>query len=345
MPGWSLYRSSAIRPVTTFTAHKVTEHSILSASCWILKMLTLDPVDFLILGAGWTSNFLIPQLKSSSITFAATTTTGHDGTIPFKYEPSSSSTSQYSKLPSAKTVLVAFPLKGEGQSKQITSLYRQVHGDQNNWIQLGSTGIFSASHWNDCSSPYNTENERAVAEDEMLELNGCVLNLAGLYGGERDPKNWVTRVAKTKDEVKGKKGERQFPMFWSPVVVADSRPEAAQLLTNLALHLIHGADVARAIIAVHNSFTHSKRWLLTDLRVYDWWDLIQDWGAKARARASDALGVERAEELQYEKWVGELMEEEGVKALPRPAEGLGRVLDSRAFWAKMGTWPREGRVG
>jgi hypothetical protein len=66
----------------------------------------------------------------------------------------------------------------------------------------------------------------------MLELNGCVLNLAGLYGGERDPKNWVTRVAKTKDEVKGKKGERQFPLFWSPVVIADSRPEAAQLPTN-----------------------------------------------------------------------------------------------------------------
>jgi len=39
------------------------------------------------------------------------------------------------------------------------------------------------------------------------------------------------------------------------------------------------------------------------------------------------------------------MEEEGVKALPRAAEGLGRVLDSRAFWAKMGTWPGEGRVG
>jgi hypothetical protein len=32
MPGWFLYRSSAIRPVTTFTAHKITEHSILSSS-------------------------------------------------------------------------------------------------------------------------------------------------------------------------------------------------------------------------------------------------------------------------------------------------------------------------
>ena len=181
-------------------------------------MLTLDPVDFLILGAGWTSQFLIPQLQSSSITFAATTTTGHDGTIPFKYDPESPSTAPYSNLPSAKTVLVTFPLKGQGQSQQIISRYRKVHGDENQWIQLGSTGIFAAPHWNDCDSAYNKENERAVAEDELLELGGCVLNLAGLYGGERDPKNWVTRVAKTKEEVKGKKGERQLCLILSPVI-------------------------------------------------------------------------------------------------------------------------------
>jgi hypothetical protein len=30
---------------------------------------------------------------------------------------------------------------------------------------------------------------RAIAEDELRDLGGCVLNLAGLYGGERDPKN------------------------------------------------------------------------------------------------------------------------------------------------------------
>ena len=57
---------------------------------------------------------------------------------------------------------------------------------------------------------------RVIAEDELRDLGACMLDLAGLYGGERDPKNWVMRVATTKEQVKGK----------------------------LALHLAHGADVA-----------------------------------------------------------------------------------------------------
>jgi hypothetical protein len=44
---------------------------------------------------------------------------------------------------------------------------------------------------------------RAIAEDELRDLGACVLDLAGLYGGEHDPKNWVMRVATTKEQVKG----------------------------------------------------------------------------------------------------------------------------------------------
>lgn len=284
-------------------------------------------VDLLILGAGWTSQFLIPLLHSSSITFAATTTTGHpspyDGspTLPFLFDPSSTDTKPYSILPRAKTVLVTFPLKGIGQSKHLVDLYRQTHGltaptttdeeeeVRNNWIQLGSTSIFISPLYNDHTSPHDTTNPRAIAEDELLSLyGGSVLNLAGLYGGERSPRNWVTRVARSKEEVKGKK----------------------------ALHLVHGVDVARAIVALHRKFTPGKRWLVTDLRVNDWWDLIQSWGAG---------GVEKKDESdEYARWVGELMIEEGVESLPRHADSLGRVLDSRAFWAEVGIWPIRGRV-
>ncbi|MCJ1263017.1 hypothetical protein MMC22_002887 [Lobaria immixta] len=275
----------------------------------------MEAVSVLILGAGWTSQFLIPQLKNSSITFAATTRDGRESTIPFTFDPSSRDIKPYALLPSATTVLVTFPLTGEGQSKQITSVYRKVHGHTNNWIQLGSTGIFTASHWNDHNSSYNKESPRAIAEDELLELGGCVLNLAGLYGGERTPKNWVTRVAKTKEEVKGKK----------------------------ALHLIHGEDVGQAIIAVHENFSKAKRWLLTDLRVYDWWDLLQDWGADVKNAVVEAEGEKAAQELHYSEWVGELMVEGNVRSLPRSAEDLGRVLDSVAFWKAMGSWPCKGR--
>lgn len=272
----------------------------------------MDPVDLLILGAGWTAQFLIPLLKSSSISYAATTRTGHlsygTPTLPFRYDPTSNDSAPYSAIPSAKTILITFPLKGLNQSKQLVSLYRQAHGAANKWIQLGSTGIFTDPLWNDHNSSYDKEDPRAIAEDELLGLQGCVLNLAGLYGGERNPRTWVVRVARTKAEVKGKK----------------------------VVHLIHGQDVARAIIAVHGNFTPGKRWLLTDLRVNDWWDLIQTWGPEVQAQ--------EGEHLEYTRWVGELMVEEGIRSLPRSVDTLGRVLDSRAFWSEMHIWPVMGRV-
>ncbi|KAL0263210.1 hypothetical protein SLS55_002188 [Diplodia seriata] len=282
-------------------------------------MLRMSPssVDLLVLGAGWTSTFLIPQLDAASISWAATTTTGHDGTIPFKFDPHSSDQAQYDKLPAAKTVLVTFPLKGPGQSRHLTSMYRKSHGDENNWIQLGSSGIFAAPHWNDCDSSYDTDNPRAIAEDELRQcVGGCVLNLSGLYGGTRHPSNWITRVAKTKEQVKAK----------------------------FALHIVHGDDVSRAIIAVHRNFTAGKRWLVTDLHVYDWWDLMHAWAPVAEASAKETLGAEEAAKLEYRKWIAELMEEGSVRALPRDAETLGRVLDSRSFWKTVGTWPDHGRV-
>ncbi|MCJ1243817.1 hypothetical protein MMC30_001014 [Trapelia coarctata] len=278
-------------------------------------IVAMNSVDILVLGAGWTSTFLLPLLQRSSITYAATTTNGRDSTIPFNFDPSSSNPEQYARLPNARTILVTFPLKGPHQSTHLTSLYRQIHGNDNRWIQLGSTGIFEAPHWNDENSPYNTENQRAVAEDELLGLGGCVLNLAGLYGGARNPKAWLTRVAKSKEDVNAKK----------------------------ALHLIHGVDVARAIVAVHQHFTPGKRWLLTDLHVYDWWDLMDSWG-KGVGEGDGETNTEAGKHLQYQKWVGELMFEGKVRALPRGPEELGRVLDGRGFWGAMNIWPAMGSV-
>ena len=226
---------------------------------------------------------------------------------------------------------------------------------------MGSTGIFTAPEWNDSCASYDTSNQRAIAEDELLSLLGtkaCVLNLAGLYGGERQPRNWLTRVAKTKEDVQGKG----------------------------ALHLIHGRDVARAIVCAHevlaslpNSKTGlptgedpigsaaddrsepklpeqislhpskssiaGKRHIITDLHVYDWWDLFQTWGAHARDAAHGYLEDDGDEDvLQYERWVLELMREEGVRALPRDGGDLGRRLDGRGFWEAVGCYPEEGRV-
>jgi hypothetical protein len=278
----------------------------------------MKEVELLILGAGWTSTFLIPQLKREGITYAATTTTGHDNTIPFKFDPDSGDAEPYKRLPSAKTVLVTFPLKGNGQSKNIVGLYRNIHGPKNNWVQLGSTGIFNQlpNDWSTDTSPYDKEDVRAIAEDELLDLGGCVLNLSGLYGGTRVPRTWLPRLAQSKSDVK-KRG---------------------------AVHFVHGEDVARAIIATHEKFTPKKRWIIADLRVYDWYDLIMSFAAMTEEQDVVANEEDRAMRQQFAKWVGELMVEEGVRALPREMESLGRKLDSRGFWEEHGIWPRHPRL-
>jgi hypothetical protein len=222
-------------------------------------------VALLILGAGWTSQFLLPLLDSEHITHAATTTTGRNGTIKFIFSPTSNNLEPYRCLPQAKYILVTFPLNGPGQSKHLRDMYLQTHhsastttsgphdapsGDTTKFIQLGSTGIYqipNQSLWVTRHSEYDKKNERAVAEDELLSFGGCVLNLSGLWGGERKPRNWVSRVAASKEQLAGKK----------------------------SLHMIHGVDVARAIIAVVRDFTPGERWVcrVSRLSVYSFYYL------------------------------------------------------------------------
>ena len=200
-------------------------------------MIVPNSVSFLILGAGWTSTFLIPLLKDRKISHAATTTTGRDDTIEFRFEPDSSNPSPYKALPAAATILITFPLRSEGQSRHLTSLYNQTHPDtKTQYIQLGSTGIWQIEgqpQWIDRHSKYDRANARAIAEDELRDLGGAVLNLAGLWGGSRQPRNWVGRVAGSKEAL-SKKG---------------------------SLHMIHGQDVARAVLALSENFTPGQRWV------------------------------------------------------------------------------------
>ena len=223
-------------------------------------------------------------------------------------------------MPLAKNVLVTFPLTGSGQSKTVVEGYGKAHSGKPGgigFIQLGSTGIWQIpqdSIWTTRHSPYDTNNKRAIAEDELLELGGCVLNLAGLWGGPRDPKTFVDRVAKTRDEVKSKK----------------------------SLHMIHGLDVARAIVAVtgHWSAAKGQRWMLTDGFVYDWYALFEGW---ADAKNADDSSVDRQPSDQA-RWVRELMHEEEVRVLPRSYEALGRCYDSREFWDTFKLTPLKARL-
>jgi hypothetical protein len=105
--------------------------------------------------------------------------------------------------------------------------------------------------------------------------------------------------------------------------------------------LIHGEDLARAIIAVHSSFHKAvgQRWLLTDGRVYDWWDLASAWGSAASGAMNGDSVPSESSERRESTWVQEMMAESGIRALPRDVRLLGRALDSREFWLAFGLTP------
>ncbi|KAG4438192.1 hypothetical protein IFR05_006316 [Cadophora sp. M221] len=301
----------------------------------------LTTVDILILGAGWTSTFLIPLLEYQHITHAATTTTGRDGTLKFQFSLPKKHDEEpdlkpYSALPAAKTVLITFPLRGAEETKYLVESYIKTHshsattsssqigliGEDSetdtkpSFIQLGSTGLFtipSQPTWVTRHSAYNTTDSRAQAEDALLALGGCVLDLAGLWGGERNARHWIDRVAATKEA----------------------------LATKKSLHMIHGLDVARGIVAVHRRWEKARgeRFMLTDLMVYDWWALILGFAGELDVENGNS---ERAEKQM--KWIGELMQEQGVRALPRDMETLGRSYDSREFWETFGIMPTRSRI-
>ena len=82
---------------------------------------------------------------------------------------------------------------------------------------------------------------------------------------------------------------------------------------------------------MHRNFAAAdgQRWLITDLRIYDWWDLASVWGSS-----------EGSKEAPHAAWVRELMAEHGVRALPRSPSAHRRVLDSRDFWVTFGLSPK-----
>ena len=78
--------------------------------------------------------------------------------------------------------------------------------------------------------------------------------------------------------------------------------------------------------------------MLTDMFVYDWWALILGWGeGGSEGKDGDAEGP-------LMEWVRELMVEEGVRALPRSMELLGRCYDTRDFWSAFGIAPVRARL-
>ncbi|KAK5952708.1 hypothetical protein OHC33_006300 [Knufia fluminis] len=281
-------------------------------------------VDVLVLGGGWTSQFLVPFLEKENLSYAVTTRTGalkdfcvgkYDASnvIPFAFVPDSEDEEPYAQLPAAHYVIVTFKVEGAEAARKLVGTYIKTHTGSitPHWILLGSTGMYEGNTLHNHKSDYK-HTPRTEAEDYLLqsaEGRAAVLCLAGLWGDQRIPSGWVKRVAQTKEKLKQK----------------------------ASLHLIHGDDVARACVAMVRGF-QAGRWIVTDGRVYDWWALIDGWADELEREAEAGAGAD-GQKPEYTRWLAEAMEEEGVPSLPRSNERLGRRLDSSHFWSAMGIKP------
>lgn len=290
--------------------------------------MSRNEVDILVLGAGWTSQFFVKLFDREKIAYALTTTTGkinkncegkYDGSkiIQFAFQPDPDPRpdeynetfveEQYLRLPRAKTVVVTFKLEGKGQSEKLMRMYSRSHQHLlANFVQLGSTGIFKEARLHTRDDNTYEHTPRAIAEDEFIEKGGHVLALAGLWGDERVPWNWLAKVAPTKEK----------------------------LLEKKALHLIHGWDVARACLCMHKDFYPGDRSIITDCRIYDWWTLFSWWAIRKPVLVSDEVFQ------MHREWYKELCEQhENFGNPPRTNEELGRVLSSDSFWESYQTLP------
>ncbi|KAJ3332034.1 hypothetical protein HDU76_001492 [Blyttiomyces sp. JEL0837] len=291
-------------------------------------------VELLILGK-------VAECLRRNISHAATTTSGRDGTIPFKFDPASTDPEAYKVLPCASTIVITFPLMGPQPSENLTSLYQQTHpisqSQKHKFILLGTTSAYNpinptldawCSRHTLPSKPYPTPNPRLEAEDRLLaneSIESTILALSGLYDySSRYPGRFLSRIAPTKEA----------------------------LAPRGSVHYIHGEDVARAILGVCRGgidgqnlnadalwkLANGQRWILTNLRVFDWWELVTSLKPPA-VDVGSAVEPAVASTKPYARWVRELMTEKNVRGLPRTPQQLGRALDSREFWETFGIEP------
>ena len=222
-------------------------------------------MSILILGKGWTGLHLATYLTSINIQWFATTTSGRDSTIKWSIGQATSN------LPKTTHVIITFPV-------QITDLQSLVltYPHKVKWMLLGSTRGYTSPGENNRHSPQTTD--RTLSETFIVQHNGLVLHLAGLWDNVRYPVNWIPRVAASYEK----------------------------LLQLDNLHLIHGSDLARAI---YRAFLMDLNgiWIVSDSRIYDWWRIIERNGnsdlKKWVKSAMDETGVDTLPRKGIGRWL------------------------------------------
>jgi hypothetical protein len=213
-------------------------------------------MSLLIIGKGWSGTYIEALALEKFDSVFCTTRDGRNSTIQFNFTDPNDLV-PFKRLPQTDYLVITFPFESTDMTGAFLNLYSQTHNKKPKMILLGSSRPFvGTKDWATSDSPLdiNSDPIRTLSEELVLKDGGCVLHLAGLWDDKRDPRGWVSRIAPSK--------------------------EALSLKTSI--HLIHGADVAGAVVYSFTKFFPGKRWIVTDLRVYDWWDLVLSWGSDAQ---------------------------------------------------------------
>lgn len=154
-------------------------------------LMKSSAVSYLILGKGWAGSYVADLLSSQNQSWVATTRNGRDGTIKW------SASDSCDVLPQAENILITFPVDVP-TIKSIQACFQT----SSKFILLGSTRPFNkVAGRNDRHSKIDATDARIIAENYILESNGAVLDLAGLWGRSRLPPNWIDRVASSKEKL------------------------------------------------------------------------------------------------------------------------------------------------
>ncbi|KAJ2456180.1 hypothetical protein EV183_000106 [Coemansia sp. RSA 2336] len=267
-------------------------------------------IQVLVLGRGFVGEYLDDALDDMSV--ASTTTDGRENTIKWKF--STDTPLDFSALPAAiDSVVVTFPVQGEAAMRQLVDGYLAYHRSLNadykspRWIYLGSSRAFKQVPSSRFTKPdLNAGGLRAFAEECLInEYGGCVLNLVGLWGGKRVPREWSRFY--TKDKLRNRLNDR-------------------------SLHLIHGADAARAIRACicYKGELPAGRWLVSDDRVYDMLQVM--------------IGAEPIrmylEELLQDEQIQSLLNARTVDEVRLGPSEVTKRIDSSHFWSHFDIQPQ-----
>ncbi|KAJ2782251.1 hypothetical protein H4R18_002395 [Coemansia javaensis] len=269
-------------------------------------------VEVLVLGRGFVGRYVADLLAEAGTPYAATTTDGRDGTVRWRFGEDGCA---FSPLPAASVVVVTFPLQGRDAAARLAGGYAQhVRAAAGGsaavrWICLGSTRAFTETPSTRHTRPDPAlGGARAEAEEYMVREHAAqVLNLAGLWGGERAPGRWGR--------------------FYT-------RDRLRQRIESRSLHLLHGADAARAIHAVATCAAAPElpggRWLVSDGAVYD---VLQVLAADPRVRELLASLLDEDEQARR------LLGARRVEDVAMGASVVARRIDPSHFWRQFGTGP------